>query len=324
VDSAADLYGAAYGKFLAGVREEMRREAYGEDIGQHSWLLADVYRRYLGWLALEPASRALDVACGAGGPALFLGRACGCQVQGMDIQAAAIAAANEMAREAGLDARVHFQQGDASQPLPFADERFDALLCIDAINHLLNRPRVLAEWRRVLKPGGRLLFTDPAIVTGLVSSEELAIRSSNGYFLFTPPGENERLLQAAGFALLRREDSTADVAALAQRRFDARAARREGLLALEGHDAYERMQRFLTVAALLAGERRLARMVFLARRAEPEKGETDAPAHSGRGAQPRAKAAVSADAGARGPRRRYEQGAGLSLDVFRRGVCGPG
>lgn len=268
VDPAVNLYGAAYGNFLAGALGEMRREAYGEDIGQHSWLLADAYRRYLGWLALEPASQALDVACGAGGPALFLGRVCGCQVQGMDIQAAAIAAANEMAREAGLDGRARFRQGDASQPLPFADASFDALLCIDAINHLANRPRVLAEWRRVLKPGGRLLFSDPAVVTGAVSNEELAIRSSNGYFLFTPPGEDERLLDAAGFALLRREDSTADVAALAQRRFDARAAHREALLALEGQDAYEGMQRFLAVAALLAGERRLSRMVFLARKVE--------------------------------------------------------
>lgn len=272
VDPALDLYGAAYSKFLGDVREQTRREAYGEDIGQNSWLLADAYRRYLGWLALDPASQVLDVACGAGGPALFLGRACGCQVQGMDIQEAAIVAANQMAREADLDSRVRFRQGDASQPLPFPEGSFDALLCIDAINHLPERPRVLAEWRRVLKPGGRLLFTDPAVVTGLVSNEELAIRSSNGYFLFTPPGEDERLLQAAGFDLLRQEDSTAEVAALAQRRFDTRVAHREALLALEDQDAYERMQRFLAVAAVLAGERRLSRMVFLARKTESWKG----------------------------------------------------
>ncbi|HEY7357123.1 MAG TPA: class I SAM-dependent methyltransferase, partial [Ktedonobacterales bacterium] len=278
MDPAVDLYGAAYSEFLAGAYEQARGEAYGEDIGQHSWLLADAYRRYLGWLALEPASWALDVACGAGGPALFLGRACGCQVQGMDIQEAAIAAANQMARAAGLDDRARFRQGDASHPLPFDAERFDALLCIDAINHLPNRSRVLAEWWRVLKPGGCLLFTDPAVVTGLVSNGELATRSSNGYFLFTPPGEDERLLDAAGFALLRRENSTADVSLLAQRRFDARAAHREALLALEGQDAYEGMQRFLTVAALLAGEGRLSRMVFLARKVESEKEEADAPA----------------------------------------------
>jgi SAM-dependent methyltransferase len=263
-----NLYGAAYGQFLGDAREQTRREAYGEDIGQHSWLLAEAYRRYLGWLALEPASSVLDVACGAGGPALYLGRTCGCQVQGMDIQDAAIAAANQQAREAQLDARVRFQQGDAGQPLPFAAESFDVVLCIDAINHLPQRQRVLSEWQRVLKPGGRLLFTDPAIITGLVSNEDVAVRSSNGYFLFTPLGENERLLAAAGFEVLRQEDSTEDVASLAQRRHDARAAHREALLALEGEESFEAMQRFLTVAAALAGEQRLSRMVFLARKAE--------------------------------------------------------
>ncbi len=268
MEHAVDLYGATYGGFLADVREQARREAYGEDIGQNSWLLADAFRRYLGWLALEPAARVLDVACGAGGPALFLARACGCQVQGMDIQAAAIAAANESARAAHLEEQVGFRRGDASEPLPFADASFDALLCIDAINHLPQRSRVLLEWRRVLKPEGRLLFTDPAIVTGLVSQEELAVRGSNGYFLFAPPGEDERLLAEAGFALLRREDSTEDVAVLAQRRFAARAARHEALQALEGQDAYEGMQRFLMVAAALAGERRLARWTFLANKVE--------------------------------------------------------
>ena len=267
MDHSIDLYGAAYGKFLVDVREQTRREAYGEDIGQNSWLLADAYRRYLGWLALEPASNVLDVACGAGGPALFLGRTCRCQVLGLDIQEAAITTANQMAREAQMDTAVRFQQGNASQPLPFATESFDALLCIDAVNHLPHRQRVLLEWQRVLKAGGRLLFTDPAIITGPVSNEELAIRSSNGYFLFTPPGEDERLLQAAGFDLLRQEDSTEDVALLAQRRFDTRVAHREELLALESQDTFESMQRFLAVAAVLAGERRLSRTVFLAGKA---------------------------------------------------------
>ena len=93
-----------------------------------------------------------------------------------------------------MEARVRFQRGDAGHPLPFADEGFDALLCIDAINHLPDRQRIFKEWWRVLKPGGRLLFTDPAILSGPVSNEELAVRSSNGYFLFTPSGEDERLL----------------------------------------------------------------------------------------------------------------------------------
>jgi SAM-dependent methyltransferase len=46
--------------------------------------------------------------------------------------------------------------------------------------HLPDRGRLLGECRRVLRPGGRLLYTDPVVVTGRVSSEESATRSSMG------------------------------------------------------------------------------------------------------------------------------------------------
>ena len=57
-----------------------------------------------------------------------------------------------------------------------------------AMCHIANRLEVLGEWHRVLRPGGRMLFTDAMIVTGLVSQEELAVRSSIGWYLFVPPG----------------------------------------------------------------------------------------------------------------------------------------
>ena len=46
------------------------------------------------------------------------------------------------------------------------------------------------------------------VVTGLVSNEELATRSSTGYFEFCPPGANERLIRQAGFKLVRTEEVT--------------------------------------------------------------------------------------------------------------------
>ncbi len=113
-----------------------------------------------------------------------------------------------MAREAGLGGRASFVQADASQPLPFEDGSFDAILCIDAMNHLPDRPGVLSDWARLLRPDGRLLFTDPVTVTGILDSDEIAIRTSIGYFLFVPPGEDERLLAEAGLSVLAVEDTT--------------------------------------------------------------------------------------------------------------------
>ncbi len=67
-----------------------------------------------------------------------------------------------------------------------------------------------------------LLFTDPVAITGLLDSNEIAIRTSIGYFLFVPLGENERLLAAAGLNVVAVEDTTDVLAAVASRRGDAR------------------------------------------------------------------------------------------------------
>ncbi|HEV8192708.1 MAG TPA: class I SAM-dependent methyltransferase, partial [Ktedonobacterales bacterium] len=207
-----DQYNTTYSQFAAAVSERLRQEIYGEDIGQNSWLTADEYRTYAAWLEVTAAMYVLEVGCGSGGPGLFLARTTGAKVTGIDVNEHGIAQANQLAQDQQLAERAHFQQADASQPLPFSQESFDAVVCIDAINHLADRLAVLGEWHRVLKSGGRLLFTDPVTVTGLLSSEEIAMRSSIGFFLFAPLGENARLLQQVGFTLQRQEDTTANVA----------------------------------------------------------------------------------------------------------------
>ena len=94
---------------------------------------------------------------------------------------------------------------------------FDAVICIDAINHLPDRPLTLAEWARVLKPGGRVLFTDPITVTGPLTNGEIAIRSSIAFFLFVPSGYDEQVLHDAGFELVVVEDRTDNTATVARR-----------------------------------------------------------------------------------------------------------
>src|SRR5215831_7457473 len=192
--SSACHYDANYGNFQTGLYAEIRREAFGEDIGQNSWLTSDEQDKFLEWLDLTPRKILLDVACGAGGPALRITAATGCSVVGVDTHDQAIATACSLASQGGLSERAEFRATDATGPLPFSDASFDAITCIDAINHLPDRPRVIADWARVLKPGGRLLFTDPIIITGPLTAAEIAVRSSIGFFLFVPLGYDEQVI----------------------------------------------------------------------------------------------------------------------------------
>lgn len=259
-----DHYSSHYRNFEAGVYGEVRRAAFGDDVGQNSWLTRPELERFGTQLELVAGARLLDVGSGSGGPALHLARETGCSVVGVELYDEAVAAGDRAAREAGLEAQASFVQADAGALLPFPDRSFDAILCIDAINHLRGRAEIFRDWARLLTPGGRLLFTDPVIVTGVVGSDELAVRSSIGYFLFAPPGENDRLLSAAGLTVISIEDTTTSLAEVAARRRDARAEHEDELRQLEGAEAYDGRQRFFEIVATLAREQRLSRFAYLA------------------------------------------------------------
>lgn len=261
-----DLYDSSYSHFEAEVVARIRRQTYGEDFGQTSWTTAEEYRGWAGWLDLKASSRVLEVASGSGGPAVFLAELCGSRVTGIDINAHGVAAGVKHAEAHGLSASVTFQEADADARLPFPDDAFDALLCIDSACHFPDRLGALREWQRVLKPGGRALFTDPVVVTGLVTNEELAARSSIGFFLFAPPGVNERLIGEAGFELVRQADATENAALVSGRWHDARAEDREALVKIEGEERFRELQAFFSTVQRLTSEQRLSRFAYLAQK----------------------------------------------------------
>jgi cyclopropane fatty-acyl-phospholipid synthase-like methyltransferase len=267
MSKAVDLYNNIYGNYESAAEAAVRQETYGEDIGQSSWMTATEWLRFADQLQVRPESHVLEVGSGSGGPAVHLAASRACQVTGVDINHNGIRNAERLAAVRGLADRVHFRAVDASQPLPFPAATFDAVVSNDAMCHIANRLEVLRDWQRVLRPRGRILFTDAMVVTGLVSHEEIAVRSSIGFYLFLPPGENERLIVEAGFTLIGSEDVTAGAASIAQRWHDAREQHRRALVEREGDANFAGLQRFLACVQRLSVERRLSRYCYLAEKA---------------------------------------------------------
>lgn len=259
-----DLFDSTYGHFTEQVLETIRKETFGTDIGQNSWLTVDEYDRFISWLRLVPESRVLEVASGAGGPARYLAVQAKCHVTGIDANENGIATATQTTAALNLSDRLSFRVGDANAPLPFDVDAFDGLLCIDSVNHFPRRLDVFREWQRVLRPGQRAVFTDPVVITGPVTNEELASRSSIGFFLFVPSGINEGLIERAGLRLVNQQDVTENAALVSGRWYESRQRHRDALLRIEGQQRFDGLQQFFATVHRLTSERRLSRIVYLA------------------------------------------------------------
>ena len=270
MSAKVELYDSAYANYGSEVYRQVRLETYGQDFGQTSWVSNEESDEIPQLLKLESGSSVLELGCGSGGYAMYLAEKIGCKVVGLDVNASGIENGNQLASARRLEACVHFLQHDASTNLAFDDNSFDALFSNDVLCHVPGRAAVLRQVHRVLKPGGRLLFSDALVVGGMVTHEEIAIRSSIGFYAYSPPGENERLIEQAGLRLIKVTDTTENAAQISARWLQARERKKTELISLEGLRNFEGLQAFLSCVHALTNERRLLRKLYLAEKAGGE------------------------------------------------------
>lgn len=109
---------------------------------------------------INRGGRVLDMGSGYGGAARYLAERFGCSVVALNLSEAENSRCRELNERQGLGERIAVVDGSFEE-VPAEDESFDLVWSQDALLHSGRRDRVIAEVARILKPGGRFVFTDP-------------------------------------------------------------------------------------------------------------------------------------------------------------------
>lgn len=172
-------------------------QTLGQALDAHTDLVCEL-------AGIRPGMRVLDVGCGIGEPARRIASRIDCEITGLNISGEQVRQGRELIARAGLAARVDIRRGNALQ-MPFPDGGFDAAICLEAASDICvraaDKPRLLAELRRVLRPGGQVGFSDLVFRRVPTAAEDRALRAvlyHSGRELFT---DWPSLLAAAGFEL---------------------------------------------------------------------------------------------------------------------------
>ncbi|OGO50938.1 MAG: hypothetical protein A2148_02250 [Chloroflexi bacterium RBG_16_68_14] len=165
---------------------------FPEEFGHISFTTLRELQRVAAELRLRPADTLVDLGCGMAGPALWVARETGARLIGVDVSRVAVEQASARAVKLGLAEQARFVVGS------FADSGLEAgsadgAMSEDALQYVPDKRAAMAEVARILRPGGRLVFTayelDPDRAAGLP-------------VLGADPVEDYRpLLEQAGFSV---------------------------------------------------------------------------------------------------------------------------
>ena len=146
----------------------------------------------------------LEVACGVGGAARYVARRFDARIVATNLSRDQLAIAKDRT-EPAISNRISYEYADFHD-LPYPDNRFHVWWCALSVLHAVDKPRVIGEAFRVLKPGGRMVLTELTAAEGL-APETLKRFSADAH----SPGlwsmsQYDRGFNEAGFAVLERED----------------------------------------------------------------------------------------------------------------------
>ncbi len=167
-------------------------------------------------LNLPAGSRVLDAGSGYGPVARTLAQEFGYQVTGIDLISDRLQKAVELTQETNL-ATVNFLNADY-HALPFVDESFDGVYTMETLVHAQNFEQVLAEFYRILKPGGKIVlfeYSIPELRSVMPLARKMATKVIENTGMTSLPhfthGSFANILSTAGFENVRTEDISRNV-----------------------------------------------------------------------------------------------------------------
>ncbi len=200
------------------ILDKLRADGIGLD-GLSEDTLQDYDQDHYGGVAANAALAALagidadchvlDICCGLGGPARYLAHNHGCRVIGVDLTESRVAGARRLTALTGLAERVRFHCANALD-LPFGDGRFDVAVSQEAFCHIPGKARLIAEAARVLKPGGRIAFTDILATPATTDATLERLRREMTFAELASVDGYRRHLEGAGCAVVEIQDLSDD------------------------------------------------------------------------------------------------------------------
>lgn len=138
-------------------KEKASGDDYPDDFSHISFVdLADL-RALAKALQMSAESTFADVACGMGGPGLWIAKETGASLSGVDFSRMAVSQAEKRTQALGLSAQARFTVGSFSET-GLETGSMDAAMSIDALQYAPDKTAAIREFTRIVRPGGKLAF----------------------------------------------------------------------------------------------------------------------------------------------------------------------
>jgi ubiquinone/menaquinone biosynthesis C-methylase UbiE len=209
---------------------------------------------------ITKSDHVVDICCGLGGPARYLAHNYGCRVTGIDMNQNRIDGARRLTERVGLENQVSFHCANAlANKLP--ENEFDSLIAQEAFCHIPDKPRLVSECVRVIKPGGCIAFTDILAGTGTPESMRDRLQREMAFTELNTQDGYRTLLDSSGCIVNEIEDLSESWAEILVKRLDMYRSLEDQTIASFGQAHFEKWDRAYSffVSLYASGELRGAR-----------------------------------------------------------------